>query len=180
MPKVTLTVTIEPFTVASNKGEAYSFLIDPSKWTPEYVRYLCEYAPGVIVQRSTAAHSDTQGGTAEQRKKDREQAVQKITDAVSGRVGGGLSREDQAMRDALEAQGNFKFLRIKTGEKTKEGNERTKAEPVAEALERFTLAFLEKAGKPADDKNKAAVLARLKKTSAYQAAMGEISDEITL
>jgi hypothetical protein len=180
MPKVSITVEVAPFTVASNKGEAYSFTIDPKAWTPEYMAYLAEYACGVIVQRSTAAHSDTQGGTAEQRTTDREKAVEKILGAVSGRVGGGLSREEQAMRDALEAQGNFKFLRIKTGEKTKEGNERTKAEPVAEALERFTLAFLEKAGKPADDKNKAAVLARLKKTSAYQAAMGEISDEITL
>jgi hypothetical protein len=174
------TVKLSNFDISSSKGEGYKHTISVDAWTPDYIAYLCEYACGVIVQRSTAALTDKAGGTDEQRAKARKAAVQKILDGTVGRVAGGLSREDAALRDALEVQGGFKFLRIKTGEKTKEGNERTKAESVADALERFTLAFLAKAGKPANKETKAAVLDRLKKTSAYQTAMGEISDEIAL
>lgn len=179
MPSITLTVTIEPFTIASTKGEGYSYLIDPSKWTPEYVAYLCEYSPGVIVQRSTAALTDKAGGTKEEREKARKAAVQKILDGVSGRVGGGLSREETALRDALEAQ-KFKFLRIPTGTKTDKGNEKTTAEPVAAAFARFAKILCDAAEKPVNDENKRQILNMLKATVAYKTAMGEIDNKITL
>jgi hypothetical protein len=177
MPKVT--VDLKSFEVSSSKGEGFTHAIDPEKWTPEYVEYLCQYAAGVIVQRSTAALTDKAGGTDEQRAKARAAAVQKILDAHIGRVAGGMSREDCALRDALEAQG-FKFLRIPTGEKTDKGNEKTTAEPVAEAFARFVAALAEKVGKKVDEATTAAVLAKLKATTAYKAAMGDIDDSITL
>lgn len=176
MPKIT--VDLKPFTVASNKGESYSFEISPEKWAAEYVAYLCEYAVGVIVQRSTAAHSATQGGTVEQRIADRKAAVQKILDGMMGRSASGLSREDTALRDALESQSGFKFLRIPTGEKTEKGNAKTVAEPVADAFARFAKNLCEKTGQPVNKETTAQVLERLKQTSAYKAAMGEFSDDI--
>lgn len=178
MPSITLTVTIDPFVISSNKGESYSYEIDPSRWAAEYVSYLVEYAAGVIVQRSTAAHSATQGGTVDQRIADRKAAVQKILDGVSGRVGGGLSREDAALRDALESQSGFKFMRIETGQKTDKGNKKTVAEPVADAFARFVENLCEKTGQPVNKETTAQVLARLKETSAYKTAMGEFSDDI--
>ena len=174
-----ITAKLVPFTVASSKGEGYSHQIDPAKWTPEYVAYLCEYAAGVIVQRSTAALTEKAGATDADRDKARKAAVQKITDGIIGRNASGLSREDAALRDALEAQG-FKFLRIPTGEKTDKGNPKTVAEPVADAFARFVKELADKAGKKVDDKTTEAVREKLKATTAYKAAMGDIDDSISL
>lgn len=174
-----INVNLSVFTVASTKGEGYSLTIDPDKWTPEYVAYLCEYAVGVIVQRSTASLTDKAGHDANDREKARAAVVQKINDGIMGRVAGGLSREDAALRDALEAQG-FKFLRIPTGEKTEKGNDKTTAEPVGEAFARFVAELAEKAGKEVDEDVTAAVLDKLKSTTAYKAAMGDIDDSISL
>lgn len=176
---VSVTVNLLPFDVASSKGEGYSHTINPSKWTGDYIAYLCEYAAGVIVQRATAAHTEKSGATEEDRVKAREAAVQKINDGIIGRVAGGLSREDAALRDALEAQG-FKFLRIPTGEKTEKGNPKTVAEPVADAFDRFVMDLAEKAGKPINAETTAAVLEKLKSTTAYKAAMGDIDDKIAI
>lgn len=174
-----ITVNLKPFTIASTKGEGYSYEVNPSAWTPEYVAYLCEMAAGVIVQRSTASLTLKDGATAEEREKARAAAVQKIRDGHIGRLASGMSREDAALRDALEAQG-FKFLRIPTGEKTEKGNPKTLAEPVTDAFERFVADLAAKAGKPVNDKTRAAVMDKLKATTAYRAAMGDIDDGISL
>lgn len=173
-----ITVDLKPFTISSSKGEGYSHAIDPAKWTPEYLAYLAEYAAGVIVQRSTAALTEKAGGTEEQRTKAREAAIQKILDGTVGRVAGGMSREDAALRDALEVQKGFKLLRLETGETTEKGNAKTTAEPVAAAFARFVKMLCEKTGQPVNKDTTAQVLAKLKETSAYKAAMGEIDEDI--
>lgn len=176
----TLTVPLEPFTVSASKGEAYSYEIDPSKWTADAVITAVQYGVGVMLQRAAASLTEKAGHTPAERKKARDAVAEKIRQGQMGTRGSSLSLEDQAMRDALEAQKGFKFLRLPTGEKTSKGKPKTVAEPVADALTRFTKEFLERSAKEVNDENAAAVKARLKKTSAYRAAIGDIDDDITL
>jgi hypothetical protein len=175
-----LTVEIAPFTVSSSKGEGYSHDIDPKEWSAEYLIYAAVYGVGVMVQRSTASLTDKAGHTDAERTKARDATIAKIVAGEMGRTAGGLSREDAALRDALEAQGGFKFLRIPTGKKTDKGNDKTTAEPVADAFLRFVEQLCKAADKPVDAAAKAAVISKLQATTAYKQAMGDIDNAVGL